>query len=203
MEKKTKIIGLTGGIGSGKTTVSKYLQSLGFCVLDADQISREAVEPGQPALEELAALFGTWILTADGRLDRRKMADLIFADASKKKAADEIIHSKVAQALRQAAESFQGELLFMDIPLLFEAGWDIYMDEVWLVDAEEELQISRTMARDAVDRKSVERRMDNQMGRLEKRKRAQRILDNSGEKEDLYRKVDGFLKQIQEKDGCQ
>ena len=193
------IIGLTGGIGAGKTTVSDYLKKKGYPVLDADEVAREIVEPGSETLEELTRAFGKNILNSDGSLNRRFLAGIVFSDPEKKKLIDGIMHGKIIDTLLKRARSMEEEpFVFIDVPLLFETGMDRYVDQVWMVDAEEEIRIKRVMERDDSSREDVLRRIRFQAGRDEKIKKAHIILNNSGVKEILYRQIDEALNKLRE-----
>jgi dephospho-CoA kinase len=193
------IIGLTGGIGAGKTTVSDYLKKKGYPVLDADEVAREIVEPGSETLEELTRAFGKNILNSDGSLNRRFHAGIVFSDPEKKKLIDGIMHGKIIDTLLKRARSMEKEpFVFIDVPLLFETGMDRYVDQVWVVDAEEEIRIKRVMERDDSSREDVLRRIRFQAGRDEKIKKAHIILNNSGVKEILYRQIDEALNKLRE-----
>ena len=193
------IIGLTGGIGAGKTTVSDYLKKKGYPVLDADEVAREIVEPGSETLEELTRAFGKNILNSDGSLNRRFLAGIVFSDPEKKKLIDGIMHGKIIDTLLKRARSMEKEpFVFIDVPLLFETGMDRYVDQVWVVDAEEEIRIKRVMERDDSSREDVLRRIRFQAGRDEKIKKAHIILNNSGVKEILYRQIDVALNKLRE-----
>ena len=193
------IIGLTGGIGAGKTTVSDYLKKKGYPVLDADEVAREIVEPGSETLEELTRAFGKNILNSDGSLNRRFLAGIVFSDPEKKKLIDGIMHGKIIDTLLKRARSMEKEpFVFIDVPLLFETGMDRYVDQVWVVDAEEEIRIKRVMERDDSSREDVLRRIRFQAGRDEKIKKAHIILNNSGVKKILYRQIDEALNKLRE-----
>ncbi len=188
------LIGLTGGIGAGKTTVSDYLKEKGYTVLDADLVAREIVEPGTETLLTLAETFGKDIIDPDGSLNRGRLADIAFSDPKQKKLLDRIMHGKVIKILLDRAKTMSDQqLVFMDVPLLFESGMDQYMDQVWLVDADDEVRILRVMDRDGSSREEVLNRIRYQLGRDEKKEKAHFILDNSGVKGSLYNQIDKIL----------
>lgn len=209
-----KIIGLTGGIGSGKSTVSDYLISKGYTILDADKISREIVEPGSETLAELKTVFGEGILLTDGSLDRKGLGQIVFSDKAKLAVLDRIMHARIQGIMNQKIHKFlkknqdfleehkdsglpaQRRVLFIDAPLLFEAGLDKLVGEIWVVDVDDETRIKRIIERDGLSRSDIMDRIARQMGRHEKNKRADEIIDNSGEKEALYRQIDRLLKKI-------
>lgn len=197
-----RLIGLTGGIGSGKTTVSEYLMQLGYQVLDADQVSREIMVPGSVLLERLSDAFGKDILLEDGNLNRKKVADIVFSDLAKRLILEEITHGEIIKILIKRARALSNQdLVFLDAALLFETGLDQYTDFVWMVDAEDELRMNRVKVRDGFSQEQILLRMQSQQSREEKREKADRILDNSLDKEYLYAQVDELLKEIREKYG--
>ena len=210
-----KIIGLTGGIGSGKSTVTDYLTSKGFYVLDADQIAREIVLPGSDMLIQLAAAFGDDIILEDGSLNRKKLGEIIFSDSGKKEMLDRMMHTEILELIyeriiqyREKAEYdavvasdpeqvLRSKVIFIDAPLLFETGLDKRVGEVWVIDADDETRIRRVMERDGLNREDILKRISSQMERGEKNRRADVILDNTGDQETLFRQIDGLLKKME------
>jgi len=198
-----KVIGLTGGIGTGKSTVSRYLKTKGYGIIDADEIAREVVEPGTAALYQLVQRFGEEILTEDGSLNRRKLAQLAFAAPEGKEALDRITHGAIfarideqRAALEARLEGQPEALVFLDAPLLLETGLDRKTDLVWVVDVPDEVRIRRIMERDGWTREEILSRMKRQMTREERLSRADSVLDNSGTVEELYRQVDRLLAKL-------
>ena len=187
-----RIIGLTGGIGSGKSTVSAMLRELGAVVIDADEGARAVVEPGRPALAEIVATFGPDILDPSGRLDRQRLADLVFHDEASRRRLNAITHPRVREwmaARMQEAATAGAEVVVLDIPLLFESGRDEDMKDVVLVWTPEEAQVTRAVARGASEA-DVRARMAAQMPLAEKRERARWVIDNSGSLEETRRRVE-------------
>ena len=195
-----KIIGLTGGIGSGKSTVTDYLIARGFPVLDADKIAREIVLPGSEMLIQLTSVFGKAILMQDGSLDRKKLGDIVFSDPEKKKTLDGLMHTRILELIHDRILEYREEtvhkLIFIDAPLLFETGLDKSVSETWVIDVDEETRIKRIMERDGLKREDIAMRISNQMTRDEKNKRADVILDNTGNQEDLYQQIEQLLQKI-------
>jgi dephospho-CoA kinase len=178
-----RTIGLTGGIASGKSTVSKMLSELGAHVIDADALAREVVEPGTPALKEIARRF-PGVVGADGRLDRAQLADRIFGQEQERLALNAIVHPRVQEAYLNKAQALakQGtEVIIYDAALLLENGLDRKMDGVILVTVPREVQISRLIARNGLTRDEAEARIASQMPLEEKAKRATWLVDNSGD----------------------
>ena len=177
------IIGLTGGIASGKSTVSAYLAQKGIPVFDADRSGWHVEEKGSPCLARLAKRFGEKILMADGRLDRTRLAALAFSSK---------------EAIKEERDAFlrlhkDDSLVVIDAPLLLEGHWESVCDEVWLVFIPEEEQVRRAMKRSGITRKEVLMRIRRQMPLVEKRKMADVIIDNSQTLEALYEQVDQAL----------
>jgi dephospho-CoA kinase len=197
-----KVIGLTGGIGAGKSTVSDYLLDKGFTVIDADKIARSMTEKGSETLQALTEAFGEDILFTDGCLDRKKLAAIVFSDEKKRLVLEEVTTKKVVQIIEEKITGLQEEgyeaPVFIDAPLLFESGADKLCDAVWLVDASIDIRIRRVMARDDVTSEEVKRRILNQMSSSEKIARSTDIIDNSKGKEALYEQVERLLERYAE-----
>jgi dephospho-CoA kinase len=192
-----KVIGLTGGIGSGKSTVSEYLIKKGYTVIDADAISRAATAPGGPALKPILLEFGAGVFKDDGTLDRKAMADIAFASREGRQRLEDIVCTIVkdefmAQVEHLREEGHEGPVFF-DAPLLFEMGLEKDMDECWLVTASVETRISRVMKRDGLSREEILRRIDSQMSDDEKEKLADHVITNSLDLTWLYEQVDALL----------
>ncbi|MDR1292428.1 MAG: dephospho-CoA kinase [Clostridiales Family XIII bacterium] len=200
-------IGITGGIGAGKSVVTDYLRAKGYGVVDADEAAREAVAPGEPALLSLVAAFGAGILHGDGTLDRARLSSLAFADDDKARLLNDITHadieSRIAKKLRalgaasepyhQAADAEAGSPVFLSAPLLFESGLDRMCGEVWLVAAPEDVRIARAVSRGGLTRDEARARAARQMGEGDRRARADVVIENVGGKDELYRAVDKLL----------
>lgn len=193
-----KIVGITGGIGSGKTTVTEFLKGRGYRVVDADMIARKIVEPGTQVLGELVAYFGNVILQPDGALNRQKLAELAFINPNQKGVLDRITHGAILNQIAKQIETIQTQqnpaLVFVDAALLIETGLYKKMDEVWLIIAHETLRIQRVVDRDRLDTESVKQRIRNQMSDEEKARHSFRIINNSGTKEDLYDTIEKILR---------
>lgn len=194
------IIGLTGGISSGKSFISEYLQELGAVVIDADKLARKMVEPGSPALQEIREYFGNEVFKENGGLDRKRLAAIIFNSNTKKEKLNSIIHPRVMQETKRLIEEYKAKkaspAIVIDAPLLIEAGMCDLTDEVWVVAVDEEIQIQRLMKRDNISKQEAESRLKMQMPLKEKLKYADRIIDNNGLKEDTLRYVNSLWKEI-------
>lgn len=185
-------IGLTGGIGSGKSTVSAILKRLGAVIIDADQLARQVVEPDSPAWKEIVAAFGDDILLPDRKLNRKRLGEIVFADEKKRKLLESITHpaigSAVEEELRQAEE--QGAAVaVLDVPLLIESGWTNQVDEVWLVYVDPDLQEQRLMARNRLSKNEAQERIASQMNLRDKLQYANVIIDNNQDVETTTRQV--------------
>lgn len=186
------VIGLTGGIASGKSTVSKELCNLGVPIYDADEASRAAVAKGSPALEQVAAIFGTEYLTDEGELNRPKVAELVFNDNDARAKLEAIIHKIVWQGAEDFLDKCRQEnqpIAVLDVPLLIECGWHERVDVVWLVSVSKELQIERGLQRGGITRENLLARIEAQMSLEEKGRVADVILDNSGTLESIIAQV--------------
>lgn len=193
-----KVIGITGGIGAGKSTVSGYIASLGYPVFDADEVSRGLTADGSPVVDELAETFGGEILVRKGVLNREKLAEIVFSDPEKNRKLREIVTMKVREAgIKWIAEYRKKEkydIIVLDIPLLFETGSEDLCDAVWFITADDDVRRRRVMERDGVTAEQVKSRMKSQMPEKEKAQRSDEIVDNSRGVEELHRTVDALLK---------
>ncbi len=179
-----KIIGVTGGIASGKSSVSKWLISKGYPVIDADIAARKVVEPGMPALEEIKNVFGQDICLSDGTLDRKKLGSIVFTNSDKRQQLNQIVHPAVRKWMLEETEKALHEgkdLVFMDIPLLFESNLTHMVEGVILVYVKPEIQLKRLMARDHFTEEEALARIHAQMPIDDKKELADYIVDNSGE----------------------
>lgn len=174
-------IGLTGGIGTGKTAVSDRFAALGAPIIDTDLISRQLVAPGQAALTEIAERFGPSLITATGELDRRALREIAFDDAGALRELEAILHPRIrAEVLRQVTGITDAYAIIV-VPLLFEAGFEDLTDRVLVVDAPEQIQRERVLRRDGSDPAQVDRILATQMNRAARLARADDVIDNSGE----------------------
>ena len=192
-----KWIGLTGGIASGKSTASKILRELGADVVDADQLAREAVAPGGPALRAVAQAFGRDVLDASGHLNRKYLAALVFADPAKRRALEAIVHPRVraACASRRRELEAQGRAAAVyDVPLLFEKNLEGEFDVTVAIACRPETQKARLMARDGLSEAEADARIAAQLPMAEKARRADVTIMNDGSLEDLRERVAEFWK---------
>ena len=196
-----RIIGITGGIGTGKSTVSAYLKQLGYDVIDADGIARDLA--GDPAvLTEIRDFFGDSVIADDGSLDRKKMAELVFSDLQKREMLESIITSRVIKKVSELIDDYRNGIklapkdktVFLDAPTLFETGADRLVDEIWLVTCDMETRLERAGLRDDATRDKIEARIASQMSEDEKSERADVVIHNDGTKEELFRSIESMLK---------
>lgn len=191
------VIGLTGGIASGKTTVSDYLKSLGVCVIDADEVAHEVTSPGSAGFKEIIEEFGEDLLTAEGNLNRKKLGEIVFSDKEALSKLNAIVHPLVIENIRQMLVKIEcSPCVVLDVPLLFESGMDDLCDEVWVVAVDEDTQVKRLMERDGYNLDEATRRVNAQMPLEEKVRRAHRVLDNTGTIEETKRQVDELFEGV-------
>jgi len=191
-----RLVGLTGGIATGKSTFAAALRALGAPVVDADALARAAVAPGSPALAQIAAAFGSDVLAPDGALDRKGMAARVFADAGARARLEAIVHPRVRQLFRAERDGLAAAghaLAFYDVPLLFEAGLEREVDLVVVVWAPRELQLARLAARDGLSRAEAEARLAAQLPIDAKAERADAVVANDGERAALEAKAAQLL----------
>ncbi|WKJ90961.1 dephospho-CoA kinase [Methylomonas montana] len=182
-------IGLTGGIGSGKSTVCGLFAELGVPIVDADLIARQLVEPGRPALMRIAETFGPQMLDDDGSLNRARLREAVFADADKKRRLDAIMHPLVYGQIAADVMALQAAYCVIAVPLLFESKNAYAVDRVLLVDCPVEVQIERVIGRDKLTRGQVQAIIDSQMPRSERLARADDVIDNIAGPERLAEQV--------------
>ena len=190
-----KIIGITGGIASGKSVVTDFLRSQGYQVIDADQVVHELQKPGGQLYQVLLSEFGTEILLADGQLDRKKLGTLLFSRPNllekSSRLQNDIIREELALKRNKLAAT--EELFFMDIPLLFEQEYEDWFDQVWLVDVSKDTQLERLMTRNNLSQEEAQRRIAAQLSLAEKRQRAEIVIDNNGALLATLKQVQAFL----------
>jgi dephospho-CoA kinase len=184
-------VGLTGGIGSGKSTVAKALKSKGIQVIDADQIAREIVAPGEPALIQITQHFGPDILLPNGSLNRSELKAKIFSDSTAKKHLEGILHPSIRQRiLQRVEEAINTPYVIADIPLLVENNYPVYFDRVIVVDCTEEQQIARVVARDELPEAQIKSIMKSQATRKNRLAAATDVIDNTGDLSSLNTQIE-------------
>ncbi len=194
-----KWVGLTGGIATGKSTVTDLLRQLGYNVIDADVVAREVVAPGSSGLKSVVSEFGTAVLGMDGSLDRKKLGTLVFSNVLKRKKLESILHPLIqqrVQILKNEIVQKGATLAFYDVPLLFESELESQFDFTIVVSADSELQINRLMQRDHLDEQHAVQRIKAQMPISEKIKRASFVIHNNSNLSDLKAQLEQVLEKI-------
>lgn len=195
------IIGLTGGIATGKSTVVEMLRRKGSFIIDADQLAREVVEPNQPAWQEIVSWLGDSVLLPDQSLDRVKIAELVFGDPQKLKKLNSIIHpwvgTRILERTREIEQKDPHAVIVYDIPLLIEADMQKMVDLILLVYAPREMQLKRLGERDSMSPEAAAQRLAAQLPIAEKRKYAHQIIDNSGSLAETERQVERFWSHLE------
>lgn len=197
--RRSLILGVTGGIASGKSLVTETFRSLGALVVSADELAREAVRPGSETLRRLVGQFGREILQTDGSLDRKALAERVFTDAGAREALNRITHPAIAALAEKRLQELSrqaGRLVVYEAPLLFEAGAEKRVDAVLVVRIAEPLQVERLMRRDGLSEAQARARIDSQIPQAEKVARADYVIDNSGSPEATSEQVRKIFRQL-------
>ncbi|MED1793285.1 dephospho-CoA kinase [Brevibacillus nitrificans] len=190
------ILGLTGGIATGKSTVTGMLRERGIPVIDADQIAREVVEPGKPAYEAIVRHFGREILLEDGQIDRKKLGEVVFSDETERQKLNAIVHPEVRRVMREEAEAAEAggaEIVFMDIPLLFESKLQHMVEKIAVVYAPADMQLARMIERDELEEEQAQKRLRAQFPIDQKKSEADFLIDNSASREETVKQVEQML----------
>ena len=186
------VIGLTGGIGTGKSEVANLLQSLGAEVINADQVGHEAYTPNSESWREVVNVFGEEILQPDGQIDRKRLGGIVFSNPEQLDKLNAIMHPRMARMVGDKIEVLRGRgvpAVVVEAAVLFEAGWDSLVDEVWTTDSPVEVVIERLQARNGMGEEEVRRRINSQMDRSERIERSDLVVDNSGDVTTLEKTV--------------
>lgn len=198
-----KIIGLTGGIATGKSTASHIIKKLGYKVIDADKIARDVVLEGKPAYKEIVNSFGKGILNEDNTINRKKLGEIIFKDKAKREKLNGIVHPYIFKSIKDWIIEYgkKEKIIFLDIPLLIEEidkinEYGIGLDEIWLVYVDERTQLDRLIKRDDLEKEDAHRRINSQMAIELKREYATRIIDNQGNIERLEKQIEEIIDEI-------
>lgn len=197
-----KIIGLTGGIATGKSTVSNIIKSLGYHVIDADKIAKDVVKKGNPAYEEIIDAFGQEILDERNDINRKKLGTIIFKDSLMRKRLNDIVHPHVFKTMKELIDKHQKEsIIFVDVPLLIEEidkfnEYEIIFDEIWLIYLDEKTQLDRLTKRDLISEEEAIRKIKSQMPIELKREYATRIIDNRKDINSLEEQVEKILDEV-------
>lgn len=182
---KPFVVGLTGGVASGKSAAAREFESLGAPVIDTDALSREAVMPGAPAMAEIREAFGPEVLSADGSLDRQAMRRRVFGDEAARRSLEAILHPRIAELLDARLAALDQPWCVVAIPLLVEAGWVDRVDRVLVIDVPRETQITRLATRDGIGEDDAQRMIDAQAAREDRLAIAHDVVDNTGDLDDL------------------
>jgi len=194
------LVGLTGGVATGKSTVAKMFEQCGAVVIDADQLARDVVEPGKPAWREIVTLFGKAVLNPDRSLNRQALGAIVFRHPAKRRALETIIHPRVAREqarlTRQAARIDPHAVVIYDVPLLFEAGIDKRVDHTLVVTADRETQVARLKKRNHLSRTEALRRIRSQMLLAKKIQQADHVLNGTLPRPTLRKQVSQLWKDL-------
>ncbi|MGX7030978.1 dephospho-CoA kinase [Vagococcus zengguangii] len=197
----TFVLGLTGGISTGKSTVSQMFSAQQIPVIDADLIAREVVEPGTTGLKKITEVFGQTVLQADGSLHRKKLGELVFSSPEKLAQLNDILGLEIRQVILARIDAFKKlavPLVVVDIPLLYESGYEAIMDAVMVVYVPQELQLDRLMKRDHLTPEQAQARLESQWPIDSKKERADILIDNSGSITETKNQVDNWLQKNRE-----
>lgn len=186
-------IGITGGIATGKSTVTNYLRQKGYTVVDADEAARAVVAPMSLGIDKVIDAFGQQIVKGDGQLDRELLGKLIFKDEAKRDQLNQLLHPLIMDWMDQQITQAEAEIVFVDVPLLYEVGYDQKVDQVWLVYVNRMIQLQRLMERNHLTEEEANQRIDSQWSLEDKKEKADVIIDNEGNLDALYRQIDQLL----------
>ena len=178
------VIGLTGSIGTGKSEVARQLEILGASIISADQVGHEAYTPNTEAWEQVVAAFGDDILQDDKDIDRRKLGAIVFSDPSQLEKLNAIMHPRMARMVSDKIEVLRGQgvkVVVVEAALLFEAGWDTLVEEVWVTDTSEDIVVGRLKDRNGLSEEEAKKRINSQMDRAERIERSDFVIDNSSD----------------------
>lgn len=187
-----KVIGITGSIAVGKSTVTQYLRTLGYHVLDSDEISRQALDKGEVCYQKVVEEFGC--VDEQGNIDRKALANIVFHDRDKKIILENIIHPYVVEQLQKGIETCQEDIIFLDIPLLYEAHLEYLCDKIIVVYVDEKIQSQRLMSRNDINEKQAKHLMSQQISIEDKKQKADYVIDNRLDLAHLYQNIERILK---------
>lgn len=193
------IIGLTGGIASGKSTVSTMLEELGAYIIDTDKIAHAVVMPKQPALLDIIDHFGLRVILPDGSLNRELLGDIIFKNPEERSCLEKIVHPYIEKQVNESigqAEKLGHTVVVIDVPLLFEAGWQHRVDEIWVVYVDIKIQVSRLIARNQLTYEQAMERINSQLNIEEKAKRSHVVIDNALNRENTREQVNAAWQNV-------
>nr|WP_276932693.1 dephospho-CoA kinase [Globicatella sulfidifaciens] len=191
-----KKIGITGGIATGKTTVSHYLRQKGYTVVDADEAARAVVAPMSLGIDKVIDAFGHQMVKSDGQLDRELLGSVIFKDEAKRDQLNHLLHPLIMDWMDQQIAKAETEIVFVDVPLLYEVGYDQKVDQVWLVYVNRLTQLQRLMERNHLTEQEANQRIDSQWSLEAKKEKADVVINNEGDLDALYRQIDQLLEEL-------
>ena len=199
-----KVIGLTGGIASGKSTAASYAGERGAYVIDADRLGHKVYEPGTPGFEKVVETFGDDVVDANGNIDRRQLGSKVFADPAELKKLTDISWPQIKRYAKdeiEAVPQVSNSIIVLEAAVLLEADWQDIVDEVWTITVPPETAVERATARDDVDVEAVQRRIDAQISNEERMSRSDVCIENTGTLDDLKAAIETEVKRIIEMDG--
>ena len=191
-----KKIGITGGIATGKSTVSDYLRQKGYTVVDADEAARAVVAPMSLGIDKVIDAFGRQMVKSDGQLDRELLGSVIFKDEAKRDQLNHLLHPLIIDWMDQQIAKAETEIVFVDVPLLYEVGYDQKVDQVWLVYVNRMTQLHRLMERNHLTEEEANQRIDSQWSLEAKKEKADVVINNEGDLDALYRQIDQLLEEL-------
>lgn len=195
----TLVLGLTGGIATGKSTADKFFEEKNIPIVDCDEIAHNIMNVNKPAWEDIKEIFGDEYLNEDQTINRKKLGKLVFNDPTKMKILNEITHPRIFQEMESQIAQYKSEdysLIIVDAPVLFESHSEKYYDETLVISLPQDLQIKRLMARNNLTKEEALSRINSQMSLKEKEARATYVIENTGSVEDLYKKLNELLTKI-------
>ena len=192
----TMVIGLTGGIATGKTTVSNYLKELGYSIIDADVIARQVVEPGTKGLRMITDTFGEKVLTSDGQLDRQHLAQLVFTSSEQLQQLNRILQPIIRERIQELISTSKDPVVVIDVPLLYEQHYEDLCDVVMVVSVQPQQQLERLMNRNHLTMDEAKNRVASQMPLSSKERLADVVIDNNGSVEETRQQVKKWLNQV-------
>ena len=195
---KKYIVGLTGGLASGKSTIAQILIERGFDVIDADEVARDVVKPGSASLEKIVKRWGIQILNDDGSLNRKKLASIVFKDKSQREELEKILHPEILNRMIQLAENSADEIVILVVPLLFEEQLDEWCDFTVSLTAPDEVRIERAMKKHKISREMVQDRMKTQLSEKKRNSKADYVVNTDCTIEEIQSKVDNLINKILE-----
>jgi dephospho-CoA kinase len=195
----TKVIGLTGGMGSGKSTVSQIMSELGAVIIDADKVGHEAYQANTKTWKDVVAAFGNEVVAQDGSIDRKKLGAIVFGNPGQLERLNRIVHPRMFEMMKERIERYHKEgekVVVLDAAILFEANWTPLVDEVWVVIASEPVVVARAVARTGLPEEQIRSRLHSQMLDEERIKRASKVIHNDGSVDDLRAQVKKLWQQL-------